>query len=140
MKKHTSVAIVSGTAGALLSEHVSKSFKRKEFACKDGCGLGLNDGDINPELIEVIQDVRDHFGEPVVISSGLRCQKHNARVGGAPKSQHLLGAAADLRIAKVAPAKVYEYLDKKYSGKYGVGRYNTFTHIDVRANKARWNG
>lgn len=138
MKKQTNVAIVSGTAGALLSEHVSKSFKRKEFACKDGCGLGLGDGDINPELIEVIQDVRDHFGEPVVISSGLRCQTHNKRVGGAPKSQHLLGTAADLRIAKVAPAKVYEYLNTKYPDKYGVGRYDTFTHIDVRPNKARW--
>lgn len=138
MKKQTNAAIVRGTAGALLSEHVSKSFKRKEFACKDGCGLGLGDGDINPELIEVIQDVRDHFGEPVVISSGLRCQTHNKRVGGAPKSQHLLGTAADLRIAKVAPAKVYEYLNTKYPDKYGVGRYDTFTHIDVRPNKARW--
>lgn len=138
MKKQTNSVIIGGTTGTLLSEYVSKSFKRKEFACKDGCGLGLGDGDINPELIEVIQDVRDHFGEPVVISSGLRCQRHNARVGGAPKSQHLLGTAADIRIAKVAPAKVYEYLDKKYPGKYGIGRYGTFTHIDVRPTKARW--
>lgn len=138
MKKQTNVVIVSGTTGALLSEYVSRSFKRREFACKDGCGLGLGDGEINSELIEVIQDVRDHFGEPIVISSGLRCQKHNARVGGAPKSQHLLGTAADLRIAKVAPAKVYEYLNAKYPDKYGVGRYDTFTHIDVRPTKARW--
>lgn len=138
MKKQRNVTIVAGAAGAILSEYVSKSFKRKEFACKDGCGLGLGDGDINPELIEVIQDVRDHFGEPVVISSGLRCEAHNKRVGGAPKSQHLLGTAADLRIAKVKPGDVYDYLDKKYPNKYGVGRYNTFTHIDVRSNRARW--
>lgn len=137
MKKNV---VVAGVAGAVLSEYVSKNLKRKEFACKDGCGLGLGENDINPELIEVIQDVRDHFGEPVVISSGLRCQKHNKRVGGAQKSQHMLGTAADLRIAKVSPAQVYEYLDKKYPDKYGVGRYNTFTHIDVRQNKARWRG
>lgn len=138
MKKQTKAVIVAGETGAVLGEYVSKSFKRKEFACKDGCGLGLGDGDINSELIEVIQDVRDHFGEPVVISSGLRCETHNKRVGGAAKSQHLLGTAADLRIAKVNPGDVYDYLDKKYPNKYGVGRYNTFTHIDVRANRARW--
>lgn len=119
-------------------EYLSKHFKRKEFACKDGCGLGLNDGDVNPELVEVLEDVREHFGKPVVINSGLRCETHNKRVGGAPKSQHLLGTAADIRIAGVDPKEVYNYLHNKYSDKYGVGKYNNFTHIDVRENKSRW--
>lgn len=129
---------VGGAAKVVSDDKLSKNFTRKEFACKCGCGLGLNDGDINLELVEVIQDVRDTFNKPVVINSGLRCEKHNKRVGGAPKSQHLLGTAADIRIAGVDPAEVYRYLGAKYPKKFGVGRYNTFTHIDVRPTRARW--
>lgn len=117
---------------------ISKNFKRKEFACKCGCGLGLKDGDINFELIEVVQDVRDTFDKPVVINSGLRCEKHNKRVGGAPKSQHLIGTAADIRVQGVEPIEVYRYLTAKYPKKFGIGNYKNFTHIDVRPNKARF--
>lgn len=120
----------------MLSEH----FKKKEFACKCGCGLGLKDGDVNPKLVEALEDVRTHFGKPVVINSGLRCEVHNNKVGGAKASQHLLGTAADIRIAGVSPNDVHAYLNEKYTDKYGVGKYRTFTHIDVRANKARWKG
>lgn len=119
---------------------LSKHFKKKEFECKCGCGLGLKDGDVNPKLVEVLEDVRTHFGKPVVINSGLRCEAHNKKVGGTKASQHLLGTAADIRIAGVSPNDVHAYLNGKYTGKYGVGKYRTFTHIDVRANKARWKG
>lgn len=121
-----------------MSEYLSKHFKKREFGCKCGCGTGTKDGDIHPDLLVVLEDVREHFGKPVVISSGKRCETHNKRVGGAPKSQHLLGTAADIRIAGVAPVEVYNYLHNKYQDKYGVGKYNSFTHIDVRQNKARW--
>ena len=117
---------------------LSKHFKKREFACKDGCGLGLADGDVNPELVAVLEDVREHFGRPVVINSGLRCQTHNKRVGGAPRSQHLLGTAADIRVSGVNPSIVYHYLNTKYPDRYGVGKYKNFTHIDVRERKARF--
>lgn len=129
---------VGGAAKAVSDNQLSANFTRKEFACKCGCGLGLKDGDINLELVAVIQGVRDTFKKPVIINSGLRCADHNKRVGGAPKSQHLLGTAADIRVQGVDPAEVYRYLSAKYPKKFGVGSYNTFTHIDVRPNRARW--
>lgn len=133
-----STGIVGGAAKAVADGKLSKNFTRKEFACKCGCGYGLNDGDINPELVRVVQDIRDYFGKPVVINSGLRCADHNKRVGGAPKSQHLLGTAADIRIAGIASKDVFNYADRKYPNSHGVGHYHNFTHIDVRPNRARW--
>ena len=121
-----------------INKMLSKHFKKIEFACKDKCGLGLNDGDVNPELIEALEDVREHFGKPVIINSGLRCKKYNAKVNGAPKSQHQYGTAADIRVQGVSPADVHKYLVNRYPGKYGIGKYNTFTHIDVREGMARW--
>lgn len=92
------------------------------------------------ELLEVLEDVRSHFGDlPVVVNSGYRCPTHNKNVGGAKKSQHLLGTAADIVVKGVRPSDVYRYLDPYHDG--GLGRYGTFTHIDVRGSgRARWSG
>lgn len=114
--------------------NLSTHFKRSEFACKCGCGFS----DINPKLIEVLEDVRSHFDAPVIINSGCRCERHNQAVGGKTHSQHLLGNASDIRVKNTAPKAVADYLEAKYPGKFGVGRYPSFTHIDVRTVAARW--
>lgn len=117
---------------------LNQYFKRKEFACKCGCGTAT----VDAELLEVITDVREHFGKPVIITSGHRCAKHNANVGGAKASKHLLGIAADIKVKDVASSAVAAYLESKYPDKYGIGRYprHGFTHIDVRSGKSRWKG
>lgn len=114
--------------------NLSTHFKRSEFTCKCGCGFD----DINPLLIEVLEDVRNHFNAPTSITSGCRCQRHNQAVGGKSHSQHLLGNASDIKVYAVKPKSVADYLESKYPNKFGIGRYRTFTHIDVRADKARW--
>lgn len=45
---------------------------------------------------QVLEPLREHFGIPVVISSGYRCPQLNKAVGGVPNSQHLKGEAADI--------------------------------------------
>ncbi len=112
---------------------IGKYFKDSEFACKDGCGA--NQVDLN--LIKILDDVREHFNKPVIIVSGRRCEKHNRNVGGAKQSQHLLGTAADIKIKDVSPKLVADYLESKFP-ENGIGRYKTFTHIDVRGYAARW--
>ena len=48
-------------------------------------------------LVEQLLDpIREAWGEPIVVSSGYRCPELNALVGGAKHSHHLLGCAADL--------------------------------------------
>ncbi|MTB46033.1 D-Ala-D-Ala carboxypeptidase family metallohydrolase [Providencia sp. wls1950] len=113
-----------------LSEH----FNSTEFACKCGCGAS----DVDAELVGVLEDMRANFNKSVYVVSGRRCAKHNKAVGGAEHSQHLLGTAGDIKVKDVTPKAVADYLESKYPSKYGVGRYKTFTHIDVRKNKARW--
>ena len=52
----------------------------------------------------------------------------------------LLFNAADIKVAGVAPADVADYAETLLPGTGGIGRYSTFTHIDVRPDKARWRG
>ena len=114
----------------------SKSnFNDVEFACNH-CGEIHPDG-VNVELVALLERLRAHFGVPVAINSGYRCPTHNANVGGAKASQHLLGKAADVVVKGVSPDEVYAWAHKN-NPNGGVGKYNTFTHIDVRSGKARW--
>lgn len=116
-----------------------KYFKRREFACK--CGkCGGHPVEPSWDLIEVLEKIREHFGAPVTVNSGVRCATHNKNVGGATYSQHLYGTAADIVVKGVSPAKVAEYAETLLPGTGGIGRYSTFTHIDVRKTKSRWNG
>lgn len=113
--------------------NISKNFNRSEFACKDGCGFDA----VDVELLSVLEGVRSKFG-PVKINSACRCEDHNHSVGGTRKSQHVKGKAADIVLKSQDPIEIFDYLDRKYPNKYGLGDYDTFTHIDVRKKKARW--
>lgn len=103
-----------------------KYFTREEFACKCGCGYD----EINPNLVSILDEIREHFDQPCRVNSGCRCEAHNRTIGGAAKSQHLLGNAADVVVRGVPPALVGELAIKL--GANGVKVYKTFTHIDVR--------
>lgn len=116
--------------------YLSPHFRAAEFACNH-CGELHPDG-VPQELLDILEGVRAHFGGPVNVNSGYRCEHWNKQVGGAKHSQHLKGKAADIWLPHVSPREVYEYLDKAHDG--GLGLYESFTHIDVRGYKARWTG
>lgn len=117
---------------------LSPHFSADEFRCKC-CGELHPSGVMPPrELLEILEDTRAHFGAPVSITSGYRCPRHNAAVGGAKASRHMEGDAADIKVKGVSPAKVHAYLDRRVGDRGGVGRYNSFTHVDVRGYKSRW--
>lgn len=111
----------------------NRYFKRVEFACKCGCGYDPVDVD----LLDVLMTVRESFGQPVTITSGCRCPEHNKRVGGAPKSQHIFGKAADIRVQGVMSEVVASFLEQMYPDRYGIGNAVNFTHIDVKEGKPR---
>jgi uncharacterized protein YcbK (DUF882 family) len=117
-----------------LSEH----FVNLEFLCKCGCGFGGMPGDVDHLLIDVLELTRMHFDTPIIITSGCRCERHNHRVGGAPRSKHLTGLAADFKVRGVSPREVADYLDATYPDRFGIGRYKTWTHLDTRNQRARW--
>lgn len=52
--------------------------------------------------VEVLQPIRNAWGKPIKVTSGYRCPKLNAAVGGVKNSQHILGQAADIQATAFA--------------------------------------
>jgi hypothetical protein len=77
----------------------------------------------------------------VTVNSGLRPPWYNKRIGGAKNSQHMYGRASDITIAGYTPAQVHDYVVNNIPAAHGVGRYATFTHVDVRpGGRVTWSG
>ena len=96
---------------------------------------------------DTVEQLRAHFGKAVTITSGYRTAAHNAAVGGAKSSQHLLGRAADIRVEGVSVEDVAAYTESLMPDWGSVGRYPVkagratgWVHVDTRAEKARWRG
>lgn len=118
------------------NKKLSSNFKVREFACMDGSDPIF----IDSELVDILQKIRNHFGQPVTISSAYRTPGRNKAVGGTTYSQHLYGKAADIKVKGVSPKTVAAYAEKLLPKKGGIGTYSTFVHVDVRTTRARWNG
>ena len=113
---------------------LSTNFKSTEFDCQgSGC---CSETLVDEKLVQFLQKIRNHFGKSVNINSGYRCKKHNASVGGASKSNHMDGEAADIRISGVTPLEIAQYAES--IGVLGIGVYSWGVHIDTRTSKYFW--
>lgn len=89
-----------------LSEHFDlDEFTRSATADRLHIDNSLNPSDPTGQSIinnlrnlcqQVLEPLREHFGIPIMVSSGYRCPELNQAVGGVPNSQHLTGEAADI--------------------------------------------
>ena len=119
---------------------LSKNFSRSEFACK-GTNCCGHSAPVHPELISALQALRDQLNLPLSITSGFRCNRHNESVGGAARSFHTLGMAADVAcpdgLTAEDLARAAETIPAFQQG--GIGIYPSWVHLDVRTTgKARW--
>lgn len=121
---------------------LTPNFKLSEFACKDGTPVPAS---LMPNIIRLageLQKLRDYIGKPIRINSAYRTPEYNKRIGGAKNSMHVKGMAADITVKGMTSTELYDTIEKLIAEKVvdfkGVGVYNTFVHVDVRATKARW--
>ena len=109
---------------------LSENFKVKEFACKDNTDKIL----IDVTFVKThLQDIRSHFGKPVIINSAYRTPNYNNYVGGAKNSYHMKGRAFDISIKGVTPQEIARYAAS--IGVPGIIQYNSFVHVDSRDTK-----
>lgn len=113
------------------SKYQCKYFKDSEFTCKCGCGLNLQKNGIK----RIADEIREHYGRPVTITSGTRCAKHNKAVGGVANSYHTKGNAMDIVVSGVSSNEVYNYVRSAFintgRARYSYKINSNATHIDT---------
>lgn len=133
-----------------MMEIIMKQNKSKHFNHKSDPMMACpccEKGTLSVSILMVVEDVRQHFGKPVVITSGSRCRKHQMDINpDAPRSRHIVDKennwesdAVDFRVIGVHERKVVAYLKKRpYAHLMGIGVYKGRTHADARGSAARW--
>ena len=114
--------------------YAAKHFEVSEFDCKCGCGLN----NIKPELVRRLDQVREEYGQPIIINSGCRCPEWNEHEGGKPVSRHLMGRAADLRVLDSSERFQLLQICMKYFNRIGVYEYCIHVDIDYHPRGILW--
>ena len=106
-------------------------FTPRECKCK--CGKYCDGFPVQPDrmLLEVADDVRDHFGAAMIPTSVVRCEKHNAAVGGVSGSRHKLGKAMDFYIPGFTSAQILDYVNDHPAVRYAYAIDDSCVHMDV---------
>lgn len=99
-----------------ISDHISlKEAVRSNTAKR----LGIDNMPDNETLVtmqitaqHVFEPLRQHFNEPIYISSFYRCKELNTAIGGSSKSQHCKGEAIDIDdvYSKATNADFFNYI------------------------------
>jgi uncharacterized protein YcbK (DUF882 family) len=114
----------------------SPHFSERELACHH-CGVSR----VIPELVAVLEAIREVVGRPLIVRSAYRCPEYNAAAGGAPDSQHVHGRAADISVLGMTARELYRIAAEVPGVKgLGVDDAGDYLHVDVREREtlARW--
>lgn len=120
-------------------------FPLHELRCKCGCTP-------EPEVLAnlhrlsyALERLRKDVGQPITVISGHRCPSHNDAVGGASRSRHLVGDAADIKVRGWTGDQLRSRVEGLIScGELPEGGMGTYArtpatlHYDLRGERARW--
>ena len=117
--------------------HIVQFLSLTEIICKCGCGFYV----VNYELARMFQRARELFGEPIKVTSGCRCAKHNSssKVRGNPNSSHLTGLALDVTCNNPTVFRLFRLaICLAWAGYRRIGFHavKKFIHVDVDKGKA----
>lgn len=137
------------------AKYISGHIMLSEYRCPC-CGAIPYDTESlgHQRLFRAYEDIRATLNRPLRITSGYRCPKHNADIGGEPLSIHLFGLALDIDAKDIGEVESLVTVVNLVAPELRTGIYTkagTFVHIDAGYRiiprvmqawheGARWNG
>lgn len=109
-----------------------KNFTLNELKCKckgkycNGFPVGFS-----YELLRQLQDIRNHFGRAVIITSAVRCNQHNKNVGGTSNSHHKEGKAVDFYVKGISYKTLNSYVNSMPYKHYKYNISGSVMHYDI---------
>jgi hypothetical protein len=119
-----------------LDDRLSDNFTVRELIA--GLNPPTRYARISPDFVGALQQLRDAAGAAVTLRSAYRPPAKNEAVEGAEKSQHLVGRAADLRIAGFTPLETAALALETLGDGIGLGLGRNTIHLDTRGVLTSW--
>ncbi len=107
------------------------NFSKSEFDCKH---TGRNE--MRPEFLERLQELRNRYGRPIIISSGYRDPSHPVEAKKASPGTHSLGLACDIACQGEEAYKILKLAFELGFCGIGIKQHGTgrFIHLDMAAH------
>jgi uncharacterized protein YcbK (DUF882 family) len=105
-----------------LAEH----FNLIEFQCPCCHAVMLS-----PSLVRRLERLRLVWGRAIIVTSGYRCARHNREVGGAERSAHRYGRAADVAVARADQERFRALASAEGFGRVIVYPKRSFVHLEI---------
>jgi hypothetical protein len=94
--------------------------------------------------INIFQPIREHFGKPIIISSGYRSAELNKAIGGSLSSQHCSGEAIDIDMdgTDITNAQIFNYIKENLNFDQMIWEFGTDTnpdwvHVSFASNRSQ---
>ena len=119
-----------------MTDYIAPYIPESKYVCRC-CGTlppDLYDDPVYEYLFGKYKLVCDTYGSEPIISSGYRCVKHNAEVGGSSLSVHLFGLAIDADLSSIEDVERFENAVESVYPSFRMGVYKlsgTFVHVDI---------
>ena len=123
-------------------DYLSKNFRLPEFtrsatASRHGIDIEVDDPAVYENLKrlceDVLQPLRDHFGQPITVLSGYRPPAVNSLVGGSRTSAHMYGRAGDVVMAGVPTIDVCRFFETYHELPFDqvIDEFGRWAHIGI---------
>jgi len=84
---------------------------------------------MSPSFLDLMDQIRDAVGEPLTVTSGYRCPKHNAKVSSTGSSgPHVHGRAIDIKADSNLRYRLVAAALKNGINRIGIA--DSFVHLD----------
>ena len=94
--------------------------------------------------VNIFQPIREHFGKPILISSGYRSAELNKAIGGSLSSQHCSGEAIDIDMdgTDITNKQIFDYIKDNLNFDQMIWEFGTdanpdWVHVSFAANRSQ---
>jgi hypothetical protein len=90
--------------------------------------------------INIFQPIREHFGKPIIISSGYRSAELNKAIGGSLSSQHSSGEAIDIDMdgTDITNKQIFDYIKDNLTFDQVINEFDySWVHVSFAANRSQ---
>lgn len=107
------------------------NFTRAEMACKH-----TGKCEMDPEFMQILQDIRTEYGKPMKISSGFRDPSHPAEAKKSATGEHSYGTCADIAISGTEAVVLMKIALRFGITRIGVNQKGSgrFLHLGIGGN------